>query len=833
MKFYTNVYSRGNKVYLRGYDNGKRVSKIVDYAPYMFIPAQKNAMTEFRTLDGRPVEKMKFDSISDARDFVKQYDEVSNFEIFGLTNFQYLFIYDNYRDEIQFDPAKINIISLDIETDSSGGFPDIVKANKEVTAITLSRRGEKVVLGLNPYKSKSDKVTYIQCKDEYTLLQNFLKVWQSGRFSPDVVTGWNIEFFDIPYLVNRITNLMGRKEASKLSPWGILNESTVEVRGKENQVFTPAGINVLDYYHLYRKFSFSNHESYKLDFIAEQELGLKKVDYSEYGSLNDLYEKNFELFIDYNIHDTTLIDLLEEKLKFIELVVALAYSAKVNYNDMFTTVRPWDVIIHNYLLDRCIVIPQIKRGRDFNSLVGGYVKDPKIGMSKWVVSFDLDSLYPHLIMQYNISPETLIRREMQYPSIDSILKGELELLGDYAHAANGTLYSKQHRGFLPALMENIYNDRVKFKQKMIEAKKQLEETSENDVEVRRVINNEISRYHNRQLSMKILLNSCYGAIANEYFRWFNFDLAEAITTSGQLAIRWIENKINEYLNKVIKTNKVDYIIASDTDSIYINLESLVNKLNVSDPIQITKMIDAFCKQKIQPFIDKSYAKMAKYTNAYEQKMHMKRETIADKGIWKAKKMYILNAWNIEGVQYSEPKLMIHGIEAVRSSTPKCCRNNIKKALNLIMNNDEVSVQKFIIDFKEEFFSLPFEEVAFPRGMNNIGKYRDRNTIYTKGTPIHVKGALLFNHLIKQHHLEDKYQMIDDGDKIKFAYLKRPNLLHDTVISVLETLPKEFDLHRYVDYEMQFTKTFLEPIKNILDVIGWDTEKRNTLEGFFS
>ena len=832
MKFYTNVYQRGNKIYLRGYNGTERVSKVINYKPYMFLPAKKNAQTEFHTLDGKPVEKLLFDSISDARDFVKRYDDVANFEVYGLNDFKYLFIYDEYHGDIQYDPSKINIISLDIETDSSGGFPDILKADKEVTAITISRRGEKVVFGLKPYKPKSDKITYIHCKDEYELLSKFLHVWQSGRFSPDIVTGWNIEFFDIPYLVNRITNVLGVKDAEKLSPWGILIENSVEIRGKTNQTFTPAGINVLDYYHLYRKFSFSNHENYKLDTIAEEELGVKKLDYSQYGSLNDLYVKNFELFIDYNIRDVEMIDMFEEKLKFIELVVALAYRAKVNYNDMFTTVRPWDVIIHNYLLDRAIVIHQFKKGKSLQSLMGGHVKDVKTGMNCWVVSFDLDGLYPHLIMGYNISPDTYVMREESSPSIDAILNGKLSFTDDYTYAANGTRYRRDKQGFLAALMESIYNERVEFKQKMLDAKKQLETIPETENEKRRLVSNEISRYHNRQLAMKILLNSAYGALANEYFRWFDFNLAEAITSSGQLTIRWIEMKINGYLNKVLNTSNVDYVIASDTDSAYIEMNNLVQTLDETDPVRITKILDAFCERKIKPFMDKAYQELADYVNAYQQKMRMKRETIADKGIWKAKKMYILNAWNIEGVQYSEPKLKIQGIEAVRSSTPKVCRKNIKTVLEMIMNKDEESVQQYISDFKKYFITLPFEEVAFPRGMNNIDKYTDKNSIYASGTPIQVRGALLFNNLLKEKNLLDKYMTIGDGDKIKFAYLKVPNPIRENVIAVLDDLPKEFGLEKYIDYDTQFEKTFVEPIKGILDVIGWSVEKRNTLMNFF-
>ncbi len=835
-KFYTNVYSRGDKIYLRGYtSDNRRVQDIIEYKPYMFMSSRRDGNTKYRTLDGRPVERMDFESISDARDFIKRYSDVSNVEIYGLNNFKYLYIYDKFHGELDYDPSWINVIGIDIETDSSDGFPDITAADKEITAITLSRRGEKVVLGYYDYKPKSDNVHYIKCKDEWHLLNNFLRIWQSGRYQPDILTGWNIEFFDLPYIVNRIKNVLGMTEAKKLSPWGILEERTVEIHGRENQAFTPAGIAILDYLNLYKKFKFAQQESYKLESIAEvEELPIKKLDYKSQGytSLDDLYRKNFELFIDYNIQDTTVVDLLEEKLKFIDQVIAFAYDAKVNYGDVMTTVLPWDVIIHNYLMDRAIVIPQFKKGDFSQPLVGGHVKEVKAGMYKWVVSFDLNSLYPHLIMQYNISPETKLGREQYFPMLDSILD-KYAVLEDQnvAYAANGVKFSKEKQGFLPALMEKMYNDRTEYKKKMLEAKRELEALPP-DSDKRREVTNRIARYYNLQQAKKIQLNSAYGALANEYFRWFDFDLAEAITMSGQLSIRWIERNFNKYLNDLLKTKDVDYVIAADTDSIYINMEPLVNMLGVSDQDKIVEAIDKFCKTRIQSVINGSYQELANYMHAYSQKMHMKRETIANKGIWKASKMYILNALDIEEVRFAEPQLKVMGIEAVRSSTPKACRAAIKNALKIIMNEDEASAQKFITDFKNQFMKLPFEDVAFPRGMKNMDKYRDKHAVYLKGTPIHVKGALLYNDLLKKRGLDKKYQMIGDGDKIKFSYLRVPNPVGDHVIAILDELPEELDLHRYVDYETQFQKTFLDPIRSILTVIGWQAEKINTLEDFF-
>ena len=823
MDFYTNVHQRGDKIYVRGYKNGKREKFVEQYHPYMFIPKQGG---KYRTLDGKPVEKMMFDSISDAKDFVSRYEDVSNMDIYGLNTFSYVYIFDNFKGEINYDPKTIRVGNIDIECAADEGFPDIQKADKEITAITLRVNGVNYVFGCGDFKTNDSSVKYLKCRNEHDLLAKFVMAWQN--LDMDIITGWNIEFFDMPYLINRIKNLLGMSEAKKLSPWGILNERMVEFKGKENQSYDPVGISVLDYYQLYRKFTFGNQESYKLDYIAQIELGEKKIDYSEYGNLLDLYKNNYQKVIEYNIKDVELVEKLDDKMKFIELVLAFAYDAKVNYGDTMTTVRPWDVIIHNYLLERNIVIPQFKKQPDNEALVGGHVKEPKLGLCKWVVSFDLNSLYPHLIMQYNISSETFVKK-VEFSSIDYLLDGTWEYRdGSVAYAANGCTYRKDAQGFLPALMERMYNSRAEYKKKMIEAKKKYEETKDPEYEKL------AARYHNMQLAKKIQLNSAYGALGNQYFRWFNHNHAEAITMSGQLSIRWIEKKMNQFMNKMLKTDNVDYVIASDTDSIYVEMDAVVKAVfgEEADDMKIVDGLDKFIEAKIQPYMDKCYQELADMMNAYDQKMKMKRETIANKGIWRGKKMYILNCWNVEGVQYDKPKLKMSGIEAVRSSTPHACRENIKKAFGIVMNGNQEELIKFIDNFRNDFMELPFEDVAFPRGVKGMSKYRDASSIYKKATPIQVKGALLFNHWINKKNIRN-IPPIMDGDKIRFAYLKMPNPIQDSVIATPDNLPDEFGLNKYIDRDLQFDKAFLEPIKSITSVIGWEVEQRSTLEDFFA
>lgn len=844
-KFYTSVAMVGNNILVRGYEDGKAVSKKVPYKPYLFM-ATPNGDTKYRTLDGRPAGRIDFDSIKEARDFLNKYKDVDGMDVFGLNKYQYTYIYDNYKGMIDYDPSLVSVVSIDIEVDilNSTGFPDVEAADNEITLITISRNGKKSVFGCGDYEVHAPNIKYYKCSDEFALLQCFLEVWNSVEYSPEVVTGWNIEFFDIPYIVNRIMRVLGEHAAKKLSPWGYLSTNRVAGRnGEMVQIYIPVGVAILDYMHLYKKFAFKQQESYSLDHIANDELGEKKLDTSQYGGLAGLQRDNWQIYTEYNIRDVDLIDKLEDKLKLIVLCMSIAYDAKINYQDAFTTVGAWDVIIHNYLMDRCKVIPQlrVKAARD---IMGGYVKEVQTGLHNWVVSLDLNSLYPHIIMQYNMSAETY---RGKYPgSIDGdrLLAGLLndpnnrEILekNNYSTTANGCLFDQSNEGFLPALMSRMYDDRVLFKKKMIECKKAYEALDDKTTAEAKQLVKDISRYDNAQMAKKIQLNAAYGAHANPYFRWFDPDFAEGITSSGQLTTRWIEGKLNEYLNRILKTDNYDYVIACDTDSVYICVDKLVAMACPPkfqhDKSALVAWLDKVCVNQLEPYIEECYVELQNYMNAGKQRMKMKRECIADKAIWTAKKRYILNVWNQEGVAYETPKLKMMGIEAIRTSTPALVRGAIKEALTVIMNKDETSLQTFVADFRDKFNTKKFEDVAFPRGVSDLTKYADASSIYKKGCPIAVRGALVYNHNLKRMKLDRKYEPIDSGSKIKFSYMKMPNPLITSVLSCPSELPKEFGMDDFIDYDMQFEKSFLEPIKTIVEAIGWEVEKRATLDSFF-
>lgn len=842
MKFYTSFLRHKGQVLMRGYDRGDRFAKKIRYQPTMYVStsATSKEQNEYRALDGTPVADYKLDSMWEAKNFIERYSGVDGIRVFGSTNYEYACVNEAFPGTVHYDPSLVAIVTLDIETDSSSGFPNISTADKAIVAITMKRGNRIVTLGLKDYKPHLENVEYYKCENEHMLLEKFLDFWQTKHFMPDILTGWNIEGFDLPYIINRITRLFGEETAKKLSPWGILDTKTIEIKGREMQIYMPAGVAVLDYMRVYKKFSFKNHESYALNAIAEAELGEKKVDYESagYASLDDLYKRNHQLYIEYNIHDVNLVDLLEQKNKFLELIMAIAYDAKVNFDDCFTTVKLWDTIIHNYLLDQGIVVPHFSPSKQNFDIVGGYVKEPAPDLYNWVVSFDLTSLYPHLIMQYNISPETYRGKIPDSYTIEQIIHGDLHdkydqfmKNNDVNITPNSCIYTRNTQGFLPALMEKMFNDRDRYKKEMLVAKKQYEKTKDPEWAKK------VSAGHNLQLAKKIQLNSAYGALGNRYFRWFSADNAEAITTSGQLSIRWIETRMNEYLNNLLKTNGADYVIACDTDSMYVNLDRLVQfsfggRPDPSKTDAVVKFLDDACKKKLEPFIASCYEDLARRTNAYQQKMHMKRENIADKALWTGKKHYVMQVFDEEGVRYTTPKMKMVGIEAVRSSTPKVCRTAIKEGISILLNQGKDALIEYIEDFRKKFYQMPFEDVAFPRGLSGMNEYRDKTSIYKKGTQMQVRGALLFNHYVVTKGLENKYQLLGDGDKIKFCYLKKPNPIHENTIASLGSLPAELGLDKYIDYETQFEKAFVEPLKTLTDVLKWDLTNSATLEDFF-
>ena len=844
--FYTNVQSLGGRILYRGVKDGKKIKLKIDYEPQLYLPARSGKGTH-KSLDGLDLVPKRFDGIREAREYVKQYDGLPGApKIYGNTRFEYAFIAEQHPDMVDWEQDKISIAIIDIEVGSENGFPDPYLANEPITAIALTfLNGHTYVFGCGDFRNDNpDTVTYIKCKDEYSLCNKFLELW--SRMYPDVITGWNTKFFDIPYLVNRFRKILGEDKAKMLSPWNYISERKTNINGRLLIAYSFVGIESLDYIELYKWYApgGKSQESYRLDNIAQVELGEGKISYDEYENLHQLYRLNYQLFIEYNIKDVALIIKLEDKLKLLELALTLAYDTKCNYEDVFAQTRMWDSLTYSYLLGKDIIVPPKEVQDKDAAFEGAYVKEPQVGLHNWVASFDLNSLYPHLMMQYNISPETLIEPEnytqemrdilSQGVTVDKLLKRQIDMssLEGATLTPNGQFFRTDMQGFLPKMMVEMYDDRKKFKKMMLQAQQEYE--NEKDESKKYEIEKRVARYNNLQLAKKVSLNSAYGALGSQYFRFYDLRMALGVTTAGQLSIRWIEAKINQYMNKLLGTEN-DYVIASDTDSIYLRMSELMDKFvkDQTDKQKVISVMDKICEEKIQPYIDKSYQELADYVHAYAQKMQMKREGLSDKGVWTAKKRYILNVYNNEGVQYAEPHMKVMGLEMIKSSTPSAIREKMKASIKLMMTGTEQEVQDFIAKFRQEFKTLPAEEISFPRGLNGLNTYSDPVMMFKKGTPIHVRGAIVYNHYLKQKDLTKKYPLIQEGEKLKFTYLKMPNHFKNDVISFPSRIPKEFELDNYIDYDVQFDKAFLEPISVILRCMNWSAEKTNSLEDFFA
>ena len=838
MKFYTNVSRYGNMILLRGYDHSKRISEKIKYEPRLYVST--NRPTKWHALDGTPVGEVNFDSMRSANEWYQKNKHTAGLHIYGNTRYISAFVNDYFPGQIEFDRNKVNVTTIDIEVASDDGFPEPDKADNQITAITIKNNIDNTyyVWGLGTYdvnKSimKTNRVVYKSYESEADLLVNFITHWSSASHCPDVVTGWNTRFFDIPYLVNRIHKLLGEAYVKRLSPWQMIERRDITTMGRTQTAFELKGISNLDYLDLFKKFAYSYgpQESYKLDHIANVVLGEKKLSYEEYGSLHSLYKHDFQKFIDYNIKDVELVDRIEDKLGLITLCLTMAYQGGVNYNDTFGTTAIWDTIIYRKLHENNIVIP-FGEDKTKTAYPGGFVKEPQVGIHNNMVSFDLNSLYPSIIMQYNMSPETIMNGQVTKVDIEDMLAtgaGPKAPEGQ-SIAANGQHFNTKRVGIIPLIIDEMYNERVGIKQQMIQAQQEKEKVDKDDIQELYNIERKIAIAENRQVAIKILLNSLYGALGNRYFRFFDQRIAEAITLTGQLTIRWAEYSLNSYLNRVLKTtSRKDYVVAIDTDSLYVCLEDLVEQLKPENPINF---LDKVANDMLEPELANSYSRLFDILGGVSNRMVMKREAIADRGIWTAKKRYILNVHDNEGVRYKKPKLKIMGIEAIKSSTPEPCRDALKALFKVIIEKDERQTQLAIEQFKNHFKTLPPHEIAFPRGVTKVREFKDPSKIYKKGTPMHVRGSLLYNHLVTNHSLKKKYQHINNGDKIKFIYLRTPNPIHENVIAFPDYLPEEFKLHSYIDYDMQFQKTFLDPIDPILGAVGWTSEEVASLEDFF-
>jgi DNA polymerase elongation subunit (family B) len=831
MEFYTSVDSRNDQLYVCGYRDGKKFKEKIAYQPYLFLPTTDlpNQKSPYKTITNEPVERQDFRTISEARQFVGMRQKIKNSKTYGMTDYKFVYLYDQFPGVVEFDFSLLNVISIDIENDSEGGFANIDTADKEINAITLAKKQDgrmrSITFGFYDYALETEDTIYIKCKDEVDLLNKFLRIWRSKAWLPDIITGWNNKFYDIRYIVNRMKRLLPEGEFHKLSPFNWVAEETVRQRdGKEFIGYNIFGVRIIDYYEAYKKYATGERESYKLDFIAEYELKERKTDYSQYGSLAKLYAQNKELFYTYNIQDTILILRLEEKIHFIEQIVIQAYVCKVNYDNLLKTVKAWDVLIHNYLMDRGIVVPFFEESDDTTTIMGGYVKEPIPGLYENVGSLDFTSLYPSVAMTFNISPDMLQGKTNKLFSVETLDGVMMPKYTDaleeknLALTANGCFFRCEREGFFPAIMKHFFAERKRFR--LLEADARKEHEADKDDATKR---NLYLRYKNIQTAYKLLNNSGYGAMANAWFRWFDNRLAEGITSTGQLASKYVAVHLNIFLNNYFKTENKDYIVYQDTDSAYVAFPK-----DFKTPQEIVELM----KSTVQPEVARICAEFCRKMHAFDNKLEMKLEKVCMQAFFIRKKRYSLSISYDEGIMHETPKLKVTGLESVRSTVPKLTRDAMKSIFQLIFEGKQDEIHLFIADFKKKFYKMGFDEIGAPTSVNNIDLYSDEVNLYRRSTPIQVKGAIFYNRFLRERGLDKTCELIYNHDKVKYCYLHPENPTKQGVICVKADYPKDWGLEKFIDYDHQWEKTFLNPIEAVFGVVQFTSAKEPDLNDMF-
>lgn len=897
---YTYASVRGNTVLCRGYnaETGERFDqRVKNFSPEIFAKtATKKDQDVYRSIYGEQLQRITPGDVSECRNFIDRYSGVDGFELHGMTDWTIQFLSggkdsyfrNNLTDLFSFEKTKIWFIDIETEITEGNGFPQPEFASERVQLITVYDSVEdlytvysfksfdtsKTLEKLLDYGIDPQKIKFSLHDSEEKMLRTFLCA--AADHKPDAITGWNVEQFDIPYIIRRLDRIFTSDSFNSklLSPWKFIRERYINKNGEKTLVYDIDGVAILDYLALMKKFTYGDRESWKLGDVAFTELDETKIELDT--SFRETYTTRFAEFVAYNIIDVYLVKRLDEKLRLLSLAYTVSYTSRVNPDDVFSPIKLWDALIYNHLKNKNIVVPMHRRreqsAENSRQIAGGWVKDPIPGRYEYIASYDFASLYPSLIMTHNISPETHVPRselmgkilnnsEVQnntqiveyvnsgqfFTELDTVspttLLDKTKLssfffetlkLSNLSLCANGSLYTRAQRGFMGEMMAMLYAFRKTTKTEMLTVEREYNTTKNEKLK------SKISSLNAKQMAWKILLNSAYGAQASPYFRYFSNILAEAITLSGQYITQQVGNDLNKFLNKANANkleNSKDYVVYSDTDSIYVSYADLLNKF-IPDANKSEKIayILKFSNGIFQRVIDKSCNDAVEGVNGYEMKLIMKTESICDVALWVAKKRYILNIHNNEGVQYATPKIKIVGLEMVRSSTPYTVRVALTDVLREILFGTEVSMRAWIAQYKKQFFNESVEHISFPRGVHGIRAYTGAsdNEIYQKGCPIHTRGALLYNHLLEKYKLTDKYEKIGEGNKMKFVYLKMPNTIREDVIGFNGNLPPEFDLHKFVDYDKMFNKTFEEPLRGILTPINWELKERTpSLEDLFS
>ncbi|ARB05831.1 hypothetical protein fHeYen901_58 [Yersinia phage fHe-Yen9-01] len=897
-EFYLTIEQIGDTLHERFIDkNGQEQRREIKYSPTLFHHTQNES--KYKDIYGANCQKKKFDSLWEAKQWMKRMEDIGQ-DAMGMDDFKLAYLSDKYPDEIQYDASKIRTVNYDIEV-TAPEFPNASQALYPVDALTHydSVANKFYVFDLlnSPYGSVTkwcpikaglpeseggdeipqdilDRIEYMAFDTEEELLLEYLNLWE--RQTPVILTGWNVEGFDNPYMYNRLKNVFGENTAKRLSPNRKVNSKIIQNMYGDKEVITPLGISVLDYLDLYKKFSFTNQASYKLDYVAEAELGVGKMKYD--GPINKLRELDHQRYISYNIIDVARVQQIDQKRQFLNLSMSLGYYAKMQIQSVFSPIKTWDAIIFNSLKAQDKVIPQSQRHVQ-QGYPGAYVKEPKPSAYKYIMSFDLTSLYPSIIRQVGISPETIAGQFKLHPIAEYINMTAPKPSEEFSCSPNGWMFDKNIDGIIPVEITKVFNQRKEHKGYMLAAQRNMElikdilnhksfgdKSLKTDINHRADFDDEVKELlkelteadlsmlldkadraaiasNTAQINRKLLINSLYGALGNIYFRYYDLRNASAITLFGQMAIQWIERKINEYLNKTIGTDNFNYVIAGDTDSVYVCVDKLIEKVGEDkfrDTNHLVDFLDKFAREKMEPAIDAGFREMGAYMNNKEHLMFMDREAISCPplgsdgigGFWTAKKRYALNVYDMEGTRYAEPKMKIMGLETQKSSTPKACQKALKECIRRMLQEGEQSLQEYYKEFESEFRQQDYTTIASVSSANNIAKYDDNGFPAFK-CPSHIRGVLTYNRASKN---VDGAEAIVEGEKVMVLPLMDQNPFGDKVISWPSgiNLPSaiEHDVLKYLDYTSLFNKTFVKPLESFTTAAELHYEKRASLDDIF-
>jgi DNA polymerase elongation subunit (family B) len=816
-------------VYLRTWtEDGQRIDTEVPFIPFLYTEKEgaQDGVSIFKT----PLKRHSFRNSFERNKFVQ---DTGNPRLFGNLPVDQQFLIETFKEDVhkeEFSKFPLKVYFIDIETYSPNEFPIPERAKDPVTLITIldTITGKIHTWGLkNDYTPKLDNVTYYKCSNEEELFERFVNFWKKDP--PDILTGWNTEQFDVPYIINRAKNLLGEEFIKQLSPVRELNyRSNFAKFGKDVGRWYITGISCLDYMEIYKTYSKGDRESFSLNYIAEYELGEGKLAINA-TNLSTLAETDWENFVDYNIQDVDLLRKMEDKLNYLKIIRLLAYKGCTNFERALGKVSIVTGAMTLQAQKQGYIIPTFKNEIEREALEGGYVRDPERGLKEAIVSFDVNSLYPNTIITLNISPETKlgkivtgdveVDKEVQIKLVNGgTFTITVDKLKQFLKAENvslskaGVLYSQKFKGVCPNLINSIYDERVYARKRMLELKK----TKKQDKET----TSSIQYFDTLQYTLKILLNSIYGTFANKHSAFMDIDNASSITLTGQAVAKAGGHIINEFAKETFKTDN-SLILSGDTDSLYITIQPILDKLNIklADNNIVTEqshtIINAIDKHLGTKILDWAREEL----NSADPRFVFKREAIADVGAFLQKKRYILHILDDEGVPVSKFKYV--GVELARSTTPQKVKEVIKKTVNTaFLSRDVKKTNEVFREAYDTFKTLSVAEAAFRKSVKEYEKYSQGASLskFNKATPCHVKASIAYNLLLNELELETKYETIKSGQKIKYFYASKNKYGLDAIAFTSE-YPEEFNSIK-IDYDKMFSKIVVPPIESVYEAIGW-------------